>query len=345
VVLGIVPPYLLARLARADADRFPIARQAAIAALEHDDRRRAARLSMTFGQDGSITAEVTRALDRTVADAQGTERLPGRPVRREGDDPVGDAAVDEAYDGLGATYALFHEVYGRASIDGLGMPLDATVHYGDRYDNAYWNGERMVFGDGDGEIFTRFTASLSVIGHELTHGITQYTADLAYAGQSGALNESVSDVFGVLVEQYARGEDAASASWLIGAGLFTADVEGDALRSMSAPGTAYDDDVLGADPQPGHMDDFVTTSEDNGGVHINSGIPNRAFYLAATAIGGSAWEGAGRIWFDTLGGGLSPATDFSAFASATMESADRRFGAGSSESDAVAAAWEEVGVR
>src|SRR5690606_37493232 len=157
----------------------------------------------------------------------------------------------------------------------------------------------MVFGDGDGEIFRRFTSSLSVVGHELTHGVTQYTSNLVYRGQSGTLNESVSDVFGALVEQFSAGQRTETASWLIGEGLFTDQVEGRALRSLKAPGTAYDDDILGADPQPDHMDGYITTDDDNGGVHLNSGIPNRAFYLVADSVGGHAWERAGRIWYDT----------------------------------------------
>jgi Zn-dependent metalloprotease len=265
-------------------------------------------------------------------------------VRHEGGAPTGDPAADEAYDGLGATYALFADAFGRASIDGAGMPLLASVHYGDAYDNAFWDGGQMVFGDGDGQVFGRFTASLSVIGHELAHGVTQYSANLTYQGQSGALNESVSDVLGALVEQHAAGQRADEASWLIGEGLFTDRVEGNALRSMKAPGTAYDDDVLGKDPQPAHMDDYVDTSDDNGGVHINSGIPNRAFYLVAETLGGMAWERAGRIWYDTLLGDLAPDTGFADFASATAATASARFGPSSAEHLAVIDAWSTVGV-
>ena len=111
---------------------------------------------------------------------------------------------------------------------------------------------------------------------------------------------SIADVFGALTEQYGEGQTADQATWLIGEGLFTEAVEGRALRSMSAPGTAYDDDVLGKDPQPGHLDDYVETTDDNGGVHLNSGIPNRALFLVADALGGRAWERAGQVWYDTL---------------------------------------------
>jgi Zn-dependent metalloprotease len=194
-------------------------------------------------------------------------------------------------------------------------------------------------------VFNRFTLSLTVIGHELTHGVTEYTAKLSYNGQSGALNESVSDVFGSLVEQRALGQSTDKASWLIGAGLFTPKVKGAAIRSMKDPGTAYDDPALGKDPQPAHMRDYVKTSSDNGGVHINSGIPNRAFYLVASALGGNAWERAGQIWYDTLtGGSISGAADFAGFAAQTVTVAGTRYGAGSAELKAVRAGWDGVGV-
>lgn len=329
---GIVPPYLLRQIAGLDDARFATAAQAAQLAL-------AERPTHDTSHPSIAPAVGDQPLQRDVHDAGGDTTLPGRLVRAEGQPPTGDAAVDEAYDGLGATHALFLDVHGRSSIDDAGLPLRGTVHYGRAYDNAFWDGRQMVFGDGDGEIFTRFTASLSVIGHELTHGVVEYTAGLVYRDQSGALNESVADVFGALVEQYAAGQSADEATWLIGAGLFTAEVEGEALRSLAAPGTAYDDDVLGKDPQPAHMDDFVTTTQDNGGVHLNSGIPNKAFHLVATALGGRAWEVAGRIWYDTLVGDLSPRATFADFARATVA-----VGEGYDAADAVRAAWQSVGV-
>src|SRR5581483_808080 len=221
-------------------------------------------------------------------------QLPGKLVRDEGGAATGDAAADEAYDGLGATYDLYYDIFGRDSLDDNGLRLVASVHYGQQFDNAEFDGQQMLFGDGDGEYFNRFTIAIDVIGHELTHGVTQYTSGLDYQDQSGALNESFSDIFGSLVKQYAGGQDAASADWLIGLGLFTDKVQGGdptygpALRSMLHPGTAYDDPVLGKDPQPDNMQNYVQTSDDNGGVHINSGIPNRAFALAAQAMGGNA---------------------------------------------------------
>ena len=339
----IVPPYLLDRIAHAAAPRFPIAAEAARRALL---REPPARLGIEpLPELPSVLPDAPSAPDRRISDAEGREKLPGRLVRREGERATGDEAVDDAYDGLGDTHRMFDRVFGRDSIDGAGMSLEATVHFGDRYDNAFWDGERMVFGDGDGEIFRGFTDSLSVIGHELAHGVTEHTAKLRYQGQSGALNEHVSDAFGALVEQYALGQDAEAASWLIGEGIFTDEVQGRALRSMIEPGTAYDDDVLGRDPQPGHMRDYIETDDDNGGVHLNSGIPNRAFALAATELGGFAWEHVGRIWYDVLTSGRLPAdADFALFAAETVRAARERFGRESAEERAVTRGWSAVGI-
>jgi len=337
----IVPPYLLLRIAETDEPRLADAAAAARRALVHDIPFRTFR-GVAPEQPSPPSAP---GLQRTICTADHTETLPGRVVRAEGDAPTGDPATDEAYDGFGRTYDFFQAIYSRASIDDNDLPLDGTVHYGDAYDNAFWDGRQMVFGDGDGQVFTRFTSSLSVIGHELVHGMTQYTTNLIYQGQSGALNESVSDVFGALVEQYAANQTADAASWLIGEGLFTDLVQGSAIRSLKAPGTAYDDDVLGKDPQPDHMSSYIVTEDDNGGVHLNSGIPNRAFYLVASALGGFAWERAGRIWYETVTTHSLPAdADFARFARATGDAAVALYGAESEEHHAVTQAWHGVGL-
>jgi Zn-dependent metalloprotease len=204
----------------------------------------------------------------------------------------------------------------------------------------------MVFGDGDGDLFNRFTLSLDVIGHELTHGVVEDEAQLVYLFQPGALNESNADVFGSLVKQKLRNQTVQEADWLIGDGLFTSHVRGVALRSMKAPGTAYDDPVLGKDPQPAHMRDYVRTYQDNGGVHINSGIPNHAFYLAAMAIGGYAWDKTGRVWYETLRDSrLRSNSGFKRFAGLTVDNAGRLYGFGSAEQQAVGHGWAEVGIR
>ncbi|MBH8572526.1 peptidase M4 family protein [Nostocaceae cyanobacterium CENA369] len=281
---------------------------------------------------------------RTIYDAQNSQQLPGTVVRHEGDAPSSDEAVNEAYDAAGATYDLFYEVFDRNSIDDKGLRLDSTVHYGVKYDNAFWNGDQMVYGDGDGELFQRFTKSIDVIGHELTHGVTQYEAGLQYYGEPGALNESFSDVFGSLVKQKVKNQTAEEADWIIGEGLLASAVKGVGIRSMKAPGTAYDDSVLGKDPQPGHMKDMYTGQDDNGGVHINSGIPNYAFYLAAVEIGGYAWEKAGKIWYIALRDRLRARADFKKAANVTIQIAGELYGVSSNEQKAVQNAWQKVGV-
>ncbi len=372
----IVPPYLLERLARADqrtqADRD--AAEAASRTLERDAQLRARRSVVTERGRGDRRGDArgllpergpgapprlrpppepppstSAVVHRTIHDAANGTVLPGKPVRAEGEPSTRDRAVDEAYEGLGDTWQLLFTAFERDSLDGRGLPLVATVHYGQDYDNAFWDGEQMVFGDGDGTYFNGFTSSVDVIGHELTHGVTQFSAGLTYVGQSGALNESVSDCFGSLVKQRTLGQSATDADWLIGAGLFTSRVKGRALRSMKSPGSAYDDPVLGKDPQPGDMSGYVELphdgQHDNGGVHTNSGIPNRAFYLAATGIGGRAWEGAGLVWYDVLtGADIAKDIGFTDFAELTIHAAGRRFGARSNHAQAVRRAWATVQV-
>ncbi|KQZ82154.1 peptidase M4 [Microbacterium sp. Root166] len=344
---AIVPPYLLARIAAVQEPTWAHAAQAARSTLAapRPYRPERSRLRLSIEDGTTLVAEATPAPDREISDAERREVLPGVRVRGEDDSASGDAAVDEAFDGLGATFDFLYDAFGRNSLDGAGGGLRATVHYGRDYDNAFWNGERMVFGDGDGEVFSGFTGSVTVIAHELAHGVIEDEGGLVYQGQSGALNESIADVFGALTEQHLRGQDADEASWLIGEGIFTDAVEGRALRSLAAPGTAYDDDVLGRDPQPAHMRDFVVTADDNGGVHINSGIPNHAFYLVATALGGRAWERAGLIWYRAITTETLPSTaDFATFAQATLAAAAAEYGEESEEVAAIRAAWTGVGV-
>ena len=341
---GFVPPYLLDRLAeRASA---PVSARAANTLMIDREHRGLREFLAPRVSSGAAPAYAKRGSpERKICNAGNTTQLPGKLVRAEGQAAIKDVAADEAYDALGATWRLYHDIYERDSIDGAGMPLTGSVHYGKDYDNAFWNGTQMVFGDGDGEVFNRFTIAVDIIGHELTHGVVDHEAGLLYQGQSGALNESICDVFGALVKQHLLKQTAQQADWLVGAGLFMDTVKARALRSMAEPGTAYDDPVLGKDPQPAHMKDIVVTRQDNGGVHINSGIPNRAFYLAATAIEGPAWETAGRIWYDTVRDRrLKQDADFAAFAELTVSIAAQRFSPGSAAHKAVVAAWNTVGV-
>jgi len=186
---------------------------------------------------------------------------------------------------------------------------------------------------------------MDVMAHEFTHGVTQDTAGLSYDGQSGALNESVSDVFASICKQRVNKQTAKQADWLIGEGIFVKGIKATGLRSMKKPGTAYDDPRLGKDPQVGSMADYVDTTDDNGGVHINSGIPNKAFYLAATSLGGHSWDKAGPIWYQALtGGGVGADTDFAGFAAATVNAATRLYPDDPDVATKITQAWAEVGV-
>ncbi|GHO47934.1 M4 family metallopeptidase [Ktedonospora formicarum] len=345
---SIIPPHILSSIAERGSSEQ---RLRALRALAFDQSVRAARASnpglmrLIPNQQCEDTPGTTPTPHRSIYDAQQSTDLPGKLVRGEQQPANKDVAVNEAYDGLGWTFNLFQKCYNRNSIDNKGLPLNASVHYSKQYDNAFWDGERMVFGDGDKDQFNRFTIAIEVIGHELTHGVTDNEANLNYEGQPGALNESISDVFGSLVKQFSLQQTADQADWLIGKGLFTSKVHGKALRSMKAPGTAYDDPILGKDPQPATMDGYVDSEDDNGGVHINSGIPNHAFYLAATAIGGFAWEKAGRVWYETLrDSSLKPTSKFSDFANLTVKQAEKLYGTNSPEQQAIQKAWETVKV-
>jgi Zn-dependent metalloprotease len=335
----IVPSYILRSIVM-NGDEHQ--RQAAWSTLTASEQFRGERRVLTLLTPG--TNIMTGTKRRTVYDARHGYVLPGRLVRGEKDAKSKDPAVNEAFDGSGATYDFFYKVFGRRSIDCQGRRLDSSVHYGIQYDNAFWNGHQMVYGDGDGRIFRRFTGALDVIGHELTHGLIQYEANLSYRGQSGALNESCSDVFGSLVKQYKQKQTAAEANWLIGDRIFMPGVHAKGMRSLSEPGTAYDDPLLGRDPQPAHMQDYVHTVEDGGGVHINSGIPNRAFYLLAVRLGGFAWEKAGRIWYRALCDKLREDSSFVDAMNMTVGSAGEIYGSNSREQKATREAWSDVGI-
>jgi Zn-dependent metalloprotease len=330
----IIPPHIANRLAESKDATVRARALRALAVGGYFRGRRAA-----FAAFGAVAPG--HGKQRSIYDANSGTNLPGNLVRKEGGGATGDDAANEAYDGLGATYDLFFDIYERDSLDGRGLPLVASVHFDEDYDNAFWDGTQMVFGDGDGQIFNRFTIALDVIGHELTHGVTQYACGLQYRNQSGALNESFSDVFGTLVKQYALKQSVDKADWLIGAGLLAPGIKGKALRSMAAPGTAYDDPTLGKDPQPADMAHYVETTSDNGGVHINSGIPNHAFCLVAKNLGGNAWEDAGHIWYQTLLR-CSPMSQFSDVALLSIQVAEEL---GQSQQQAVKDAWDQVGVQ
>lgn len=338
-----MPPYLLKKMLDNPDGKV---RDAALRTLLATSRLRGERSVRGLIASAATTSAQGR---RTIFDCANSTFLPSATIARTEDGAAAsDDSVNRAFAGLGDTRDFYREVFDRDSLDGRGMRLNGYVHYDAGYNNAFWNGSEMVFGDGDGVLFTDFTKSIDVIAHELTHGVTEFTAGLEYHNQSGALNESMSDVFGSLVKQWVKKETADQADWLIGAEVFTPDIEADALRSMKAPGKAYNNPTLGRDPQPDHMSKYVnlpdTDEGDNGGVHINSGIPNKAFHLTAVNIGGFAWEAPGHIWYAALQAS-TPSTNFQEFADTTYLKAGQLYGTQSTEQQAVLSAWKDVGIR
>jgi Zn-dependent metalloprotease len=334
-IFCVVPPHLLEKMVES---KDKAVRQAALRTLMLSSQVRGARLA----RSGMSTPSGGGAR-RTVFDARRSQFLSDAVLARSEEGPEStDESVNRLFNGLGSTRDFLLEVFNRNSLDDNGMRLDGYVHFGRDFNNALFDGRVMLFGDGDGETFTDFTKSLDVIAHELGHGVTQFTADLVYQDQPGALNEHMSDVIGSLVKQWVNGQTVEEADWLIGADVWTPGMSGDALRSMKEPGKAYvNHPIFGTDPQPAHMSQFDHGPGDNGGVHINSGIPNKAFYESAKRIGGFAWEVTGQIWYEALKASTQR-TEFQEFADRCFDMAQEF---GSDAQRAVADGWNVVGIR
>lgn len=312
------------------------------------EARRQLRLSEAVRLKRAMALNVLEGVERTPGrctrrtyDAQGSERRPPRPARAEGDLPVDDVEVNEAHDGAGATWVMLRDVAGVDSLDNQGMVLESVADW-DAMDNAYWDGVAMTYGRGD--LFNRFTADLTVNGHEMGHGFIQFVWGAVYHGEPGALNEHGADVIGSLVEQYARRQSVSEADWLIGSELMSPRLRGRALRDMVNPGTAYDDPLIGRDPQPDHYSRRYRGSQDHGGVHINSGIGNRAYATAARLLGGYAWEHVGKLWVQLVmpDPRNSPAITYPHFAALTGTVAQEHMTR--DVVDAVRRGWEAVGL-
>lgn len=328
---GIIPPDMLLHLA---------------ASTGHSDYLNTLVQTQALWAKGVKKMTYKKALknaERIIFDAKNTQRLPGTKVRGETDPKTGDVIVDNAHDFHGMMRDFLKVVFGRDSIDGMGMDLKGTVHFGKNYNNAFWNSIQMTYGDGDGIIFATFVL-LEVIGHEMFHGVIEHTCNLEYYGQPGALNESLADIFGVGLRQWVFKISVDKDSWLVGAGIFAKGVKGRALRDMRNPGTAYNDPRLGRDRQPAHMKDFLVTSADNAGVHTNSGIPNKAFAEFAIAVGGYSWEKALPVYFHAacVSGRVKSDTDFQGFANATVASCRELH---PDVVDKLIAAWDMVGIK
>ncbi|MYL49250.1 peptidase M4 family protein [Halobacillus litoralis] len=250
-------------------------------------------------------------------------------------------AVDAHYNSE-QVYEYYLEEHDRNSIDGEGMAIKSTVHYGEDYNNAFWNGRQMTYGDGDGEFFIPLSAGLDVAAHEMAHGVTTYSAGLKYRFQSGALNEAFSDIFGALVD-----ED----DWEIGEDIMAEEAVASgrtSLRSLSNPskfpvGADYVPYGDGNGMYPSHMDEYydLPLDLDNGGVHINSSIINHAAYITGEQIGK---EKLGQVYYRALTVYLQPESDFSHARESVIQSAADLYGENSEEALATEDGFNQVGI-
>ncbi|GGH36592.1 peptidase [Dyadobacter endophyticus] len=336
-----IPPYVLDELAKSTD---PKVRKEIVETIEETAKARATRsLLAELPVVAALPSDGTK--QRLIYDMKNKPfPLPGVLARAENSPMTSDPAVNEAFDNSGITYDFYKNILNRNSIDDRGMPLISSVHFGSRFENAQWDGRQMMYGDG-ADRFLRFTRSLEVVAHELTHGVIQHTCNLVYQGQSGALNEHFADAFGIIIEQWHKNQpvNAPNVDWFIGGEIIQpiANVKG--IRTFTADKAYINNPLFGTDPQPKHMRDIFTGNDDNGGVHFNSGIPNHAFYLIALKIGGNIWGTTAKIWYETMKS-LHRDSQFQDAAENSYRIAGELFGQGSNEQLAVEEGWKGVGI-
>lgn len=353
----ILPPYIADKLEDAVSKNKEVKKVNELAAERFREKRKALG-AMTAKKKADISSMANTAGAQSIAkqvvfDAEQLPILPGTQLWQTGDAALpADADARKVIEGAEKTLAFYKKLFNRQSINDKGMIIRQSVHYRENpkkvFDNALWDGEQMIYGDGDGVYTASFTSDLDIIAHELTHGVIDFTARLTYENQSGALNESFADVFGILVKQWSNKTPAKKSDWLVGKEVLKGDQY--ALRSLKSPGSAYKNHPeLGNDPQPAVMSQFIKMDKikDHGGVHYNSGIPNFAFYVAASELGGFAWEKAGQIWYQTLAqkGFLKKNATFLDARNATILKAAELFGKGSLEQKAVTLGWDKAEVK
>jgi Zn-dependent metalloprotease len=300
-------------------------------------RAQARRLTQASRAVTATLVTIAAAPAITVYDCGTSQTLPGAPVQNPGNSP--DQTAKTVSNTTTDVAAFYQKVFGRNSIDNAGMTMMSSIHYGVKYNNAFWNGSQMTYGDGDGDIFVDFSKGNDVVGHELTHGVTQHTLQLAYANEPGGLNESISDVFGSMFRQWEAKQTAATADWLIGKDIMGPAALGKGLtclRDMAQPGAQH---CLA--PQPDNYAKYTPGMDP----HYSSGIANLAFYKVATAMGGQSWDKAGQIWYRALTGfGPSPNMKMSAFSNRTRQVVSQHYPGDAAASQAVDQGWKLVGL-
>jgi Zn-dependent metalloprotease len=273
----------------------------------------------------------------TICNCNNTQSLPGGPMPHPA--AAVDPTVKRVFETTTNVVDFFDKVFSRNSIDDAGMTLMSSVHYGNKYNNACWNGSQMTYGDGDGDIFVDFSQGIDVVCHELMHGVTQHTIQLGYANEPGGLNESISDVFGTMFRQWKAGQPVTRADWLMGTDIMGPAAIKDGyvcLRDMARPGAKHC-----LTRQPYHYSKYKAGMDP----HYSSGIPNLAFHKVAMAIGGNSWGKAGQIWYRALTGfGPSPNMRMRAFANRTRRVASELYPGDAASAQAVDLGWKQVGL-
>lgn len=307
-----------------------------------DDARHASSEYVVDAATGKILDVIPRldhVLNRIVYTAKETSKLPGEKARVEEGPESEDQDVNEAFEYSGEVYNYYFSHFERASPDGQDSPVESTVHFAEKvgvpYENAYWNGKQMVFGN-------EYTKALDVVGHEMTHGVTDHTSELVMSGQAGALNESFSDIMGTVIEAEVTEEE----NWEIGeelpAGAFRNLAEPKKFKELIGSGDSH------ADPET--LSEWDATCADNLGVHINSTISSHAFYLAVqgwAALGGTVQEATrevGEVFYSAFTIYLSPNSTLEDARNAVLAVTAERYGEGSPEHEAVEAAFTAVGL-
>ncbi|HEX3407039.1 MAG TPA: M4 family metallopeptidase [Caulobacteraceae bacterium] len=336
----IVPPDVLDRF-RADPDLAEDVRKAMANTLLLDEAFRRVRDEATeLSRIAlSIAAPLLVAIEPSIAmfNCNHSQVLPGPPV--ESPRTSADPTTKNAFNETAEVVAFYKQLFGRNSVDGAGMALVSSVHYGQKYNNAFWNGSQMTYGDGDGQVFADFSLSQDIIAHELTHGVTQHSLQLAYADEAGGLNESISDCFGSMFKQWRRAQTSATADWLIGVEIMgtLARAKGFAcLRDMANPQAAH---ALSKQP--------TTYAQYHHGMdpHASSGIPNLAFCTACKAAGGHSWDKVGPVWYRAVTDfGPTPTMKMKAFADRTRAVVGQLYPGDASLATAIDGGWKHVGL-
>ena len=337
----IIPKDVLDRLSHdktlSQDQRKSMADSARVSDALRNVRVQAGLLTNVSQSMGAHLATLAAAPKVTVYDCKQTQTLPGTPVPNP--KASTDATCKRAFNETTKVAQFYKQVFNRNSIDNAGMTMMSSVHFGVKYNNAMWNGTQMVYGDGDGKIFVDFTNGNDVIGHELTHGVTQNTLQLAYADDAGGLNESISDCFGSMFRQWEANQSVATADWLIGKDIMgsAAKAKGfSCLRNMADPA-----DKKALAPQPTNYSQ-ITPGMDP---HYSSGPPNLAFCVACQTAGGKSWETVGKVWYAVLtGSGPHPTMMMKDFANRTRQVAGTMFGTQPAVGIAIDKGWKTVGL-